>query len=100
MRKVYIVHPSTTIDAKVESDAALQGCTEIVHDIPQALVRAGVSGVFPFVYTEPDDPTKAVSKATGSLLQAYLDNPSPTPAQTIQALKELIKAVRRAVRDL
>jgi hypothetical protein len=95
VRKVYIVAPGTPLTAGVITVAASAGCGEIAHGIPPRLEREGVTGTFPFIYTEPDDPEKVPLASAATLLKAYLANPAGDPS-----IKALIVVLQKVVGEL
>lgn len=98
-RKVYIVDPQTTVTAQIAVDASAAGCAEIAQGIPAALVKAGVKGVYPFVYTEPDDPERAPAVlAINQLRNTYGTN--RTAAQINNSLDALTVLMKKVVGEL
>jgi len=101
-RKVYIVSPGTDITNQVIADADNAGCSEILQGIPPRLVRNGVTGVFPFVYTEPDDPDKPGRALAVTIIRNTFKK-TRTPAQidnTLDALSLLMKQTISELKDL
>jgi hypothetical protein len=94
MRKVYVVDPNSVVSQLVQDAAALLGCTEVAVGIPPRLVREGVTGVFPFVYTEPDDP-QASGLRLAALQLRNTFNTARTAAQINNSLDAITLILRR-----
>lgn len=106
MRRVYIVAPGTAISASVRSAAAAAGASEIAQGIPMRLVREGVTGTYPFVYEELDDPEKIpLEQAVNVLKNQFRLSQSGTPRTAAQmnnfadAVTIILRKVHSELRD-
>lgn len=97
-RKFFVVAPNTVIDAAVRSAAQAQGCTEIAQGMPPRLAREGVTTAYPFVYTEPDDPTApGLLLAVTQLRNTF--NTNRNAAQINNSLDALTVLLRRLAKN-
>lgn len=102
-RRVYIIAPGQPITPQVEAAAAAAGAKEIAQGIPLGLEREGVTGTFPFVYEEPDDPERAPMRNAVIVLLNQLNRPAGTQRTALQINNALdaisLILLRRVVRN-
>ena len=98
MRHLYVVAPDQEIDQSVNDAAQAAGCAEVAQGVPPRLVREGVSGTYPFVYTEPDDPEKAPLQQAVGVLRNTFKTPR-TAAQINNSIDAITVILRRIAKN-
>jgi len=99
MRKIYIVAPNTQLTAAVIDAAAAADCSEISQGIPPRLSRDGVTGEYPFAYTEPDDPEVAPLRAAVTVLRNQFGTTRTNLTQVSNALDAITLILRRIAKN-
>jgi hypothetical protein len=97
MRTLYIVAPNTVVDDSVIASA---NGAEIVCGCPPSIAGQFPNPVYPFTYVETDDPELIPLNQAIQICVAYFNNPTPTNAQSVTALKALMRIVKRLSIDL
>lgn len=99
MRTIYVVAPGTTVTTAIEAAANAAGASEIAQGIPPRLVKEGITGTYPFVYTEPDDPEKApFLVAAAQLKNTYQTSRNAT--QINNSIDAITLILRKIVQEL